>query len=71
MGQRNISQRGLNRDFNWLRSDVDVPSTAKYWGNRYLSSDQDVEGFGYLHSRMNSKLFDGYEHTLKGFVCEQ
>ena len=67
---QNIFQRGFYRDFKWLRSDVNVPSTAEYWRSRYLSKDQDVEGFDYLHSGMNSKLFDGYEHTLKGFVCE-
>ena len=44
---------------------------TEYWGNRYLSNDEEVEGFGYLHSGMNSKLFDLYEHTLKGFVCER
>ena len=71
--QRDLQQRGAERDFKFYKSFVDVPSINDYWSNRYLPPEADQsEACGYIWpSDYNSKFHDKRcEKANQGFICE-
>ena len=71
--QRDLQQRGTERDFKFYKSGIDIPSANEYWPNRYLPEwAEQSEGCGYIWPPDNTSRFHDKrcENANQGFICE-
>ena len=70
IAQRDVNQRGVHRDFKWVKSNEDIPSTSEYWENRVIPQSN-LEACGMFDlNGPNSKFHDSICSSPFKVICE-
>ncbi len=74
--ERDPVQIGNRRDYKWLTSGLDIPSTDQFWENRYVSHTLTEGACGYISSydtAHEAKFYDkpcSESTIITAFICE-